>query len=406
MSEKIKIGFIGLGQCGSNIAEIAELYSYRTAVCNTSPEDLEAIELIKNKVLLGSNGGAGKDRRLAKKDAKENYTKVVNLINEKFQGIEMVYFIFSAGGGTGSGMSPMMIDVVRRLIPKKKFGCITILPTKEESPVAQINALECLKEITRLEIPSFIVDNEKMLSSGKFTSRKDLFDKVNDYIINCFNLILNTNRIPSKYGNLDQQDIIKLLSTPGCSVIATADISEKERKANGFSFGKKVMASWDSSYFAPLEYDKNIVRTGYIYEIKDDTSNIVNYKEIEREAGKPIETFEGYYSSKDSDETVISIITGLSYPVKRINEIKKIIEGSKDGSGEERDYESVFDEIDTSWFAKAREKTQLKTLDDFETEEEEEVVEVDDQDPEKTVRKYTKKKKKEFDIEDIFANYE
>ena len=407
MESKIKVGFIGLGQCGSNVTEIAELYGYRTAVCNTSPEDLESIELVKNKVLLGTNGGAGKDRKLAKKDAKENYNKIVTLVKEKFENIDMIYFVFSAGGGTGSGMSPMMIDVVRRLVPTKKFGCVTILPCKNESPVAQINAVGCLKEIIRLEIPSFIVDNDKMISKSKNATRKDLFDKVNNYIIDCFNLILNTKRTPSKYGNLDQQDIIKLLSTAGATVITTTAIGSTEKKEKDFSLQRRLMTSWDNSYFAPIVYDKQITRAGFIYEVNADTTKLINYDSLNTEIGTPLEIFEGFYEPKDKTEVVISILTGLSYPIDRINEIKKIAESGKNALDKSTDYSSVFEDFDTSWFEEAREKKTLTTLDDDTEEEYDEFEEDEDTTVPVSKKKSVKKtpKKKEFDIEDIFANY-
>jgi len=407
----IKIGFLGIGSAGSNVTEIAELYGYRTAVCNTSPEDLDAIQLIKNKVLLGSNGGAGKDRRLAKSDAKQNYEKILNLIKEKFDGIDMIYFVFSTGGGTGSGMSPMMIDVVRQLIPDKKFGCIAILPALNESPVAQINTIECLKEIIRLEIPSFIADNEKMYRSGTIKNRKEVFDKMNNYIIDCFNLILNTKRVASKYGNLDQQDIIKLLSTPGATVITTSCIGDKERKEQGFSFGRKIMSSWDSSYFAPIEYDKNITRMGFIYELPIELTKLINYDDIEQEIGSPLEIFEGFYEPDESN-IVVSILTGLTYPISRINEIKKLI-SSKKIVTEDKDYDSIFEDVDTSWFNEARNKKTLKTLQndpDLYEEVEEEYDEFEEDDTASKKKKSSKKKtvkpKKEINIEDIFANYD
>lgn len=407
MESKIKIGFIGLGQCGSNIAEIAEIYGYRTAICNTSPEDLESIQLVKNKVLLGSNGGAGKDRKMAKKDAKDNYRLIVDLIEDKFDEIDMIYFVFSAGGGTGSGMSPMMIDVVRRLVPNKQFGCVTVLPTKSESPVAQINAIECIKEIIRLEIPSFIVDNEKMLVKGNNKSKKDIYDKINNYIIDSFNLILNTKRNPSKYGNLDQQDIIKLLSTPGATVITTTSIGRKEKNEEGFSFGKKIMSSWDKSFFAPLEYDKKVTRMGFIYELSTEMTKLIDYKEVEREIGTPLEIFEGFYEPNEENENIIiSIITGLSYPIKRIKELERIALAKKDSFVEERDYSDTLDSLDTSWFADARNKKTYKTIqNDLDDMDDEDVDEFEEDDETSAVSKKPKKSKK-FDIEDIFSNYE
>jgi cell division GTPase FtsZ len=411
---KFKIGFIGVGAAGCNIADVADIYGYRTACLNTSPEDLASIKLVKNKILLGSNGGAGKDRSLAKKDAKIDYRKVEDLINTKFTGVDMIFFAFSSGGGTGSGMSPVMIDVIRRLIPDKEFGCVVVLPAKNEPVVAQINTVECLKEIIRLEIPSFIADNEKMFSiyKGKSLTKKEIYDKMNDYIIDSFNLIFNTERTPSKYGNLDQQDIIKLISTPGMSVITPATLDLKDSSEENYSFSKIVMSSLDNSFFAPLEYDEHIKRSGYIYEIKSELTKYIDYDELNLEIGTPIEYFEGYYEPNDTKNTVVTILTGLSYPIGRINEIKNIINENSNKDLDDINYDSVFDDLDTSWFANARNNKRFVSLDDYIEEEEEIIEEYDEENPEDETapipvsKRVVKKKKKEFDIEDIFANYE
>lgn len=392
----MKIGIIGIGQCGSNICEVAELTNnYRTAIANTSQIDLDSIKLITNKILLGNNGGAGKNRDLAKSDAKKNYKKIIDLINNKFQDIEMIYFAFSSGGGTGSGMTPMLIDVVRRVIPEKKFGAITVLPFNNESLVAQINAYKCFSELIKLEIPCFLVDNQKVIKKFPHASRKELLDKANQFIIDSFELLLNNEREATKYGALDDRDLTILLSTPGCTNVTTTNIYNIKEEKDERTFGKKILDSINNSSFYPsLEMDGVVSRMGFMYELSDNYTRNVSYDELKEELGEPLGgIFDGYYKNTDKEhQLVISILTGLSYPIKRLEEIKSIIDKKKNTSGKE--INRNLNDIDLDWYSESISKSLPPMLADE-----------DDDISDSETGKATKRLKKELDIQSILDSY-
>lgn len=374
---KNKVGFLGIGAAGSNICEIAELYGYRTSVINTSPEDLAAIQLIQNKLLVGKQGGAGKDRRIAKGEVKGNFQEIAEFVADKFKEIELIYVVFSTGGGTGSGMGPIIIDLLKKFVPNKTFGGIVILPSKSESAVAQANNIECVRELVALEIPGFCVDNEKAASMFPNLSRKSLYDTVNNHVMDQFNAFLITERTPSKYGNLDSKDRLKLLCTGGNTIIATAEI---DFNADGMTIQKQIIESLNNSLFAPLEYDGVVRRIGFIYELDDKATKDATHEQIVREVGKPLEVFEGFYKpSKDGKNTVVTILAGLSYPEDRIADSKKVLESSKDDLSIKREY-NVLTEVDTGWFSGIREET--------------------------TVKKSERKLKDEADLEDLWSKYD
>jgi cell division GTPase FtsZ len=356
----VKVGFLGIGQAGSNICEVAELYQYRTAIINTSPEDLESIQLINNKLLVGTNGGAGKDRKIAKSDVKDDYKSIVGFVNDKFRSedVELIYVVFSTGGGTGSGMGPLVIDLLTKMIPGKKFGAVAVLPSMKESTVAQVNSIDCLREIVALNVPTFIVDNDKYVRANPNASRKQLFDAVNNAIIDDFNLILNTERSASKYGNLDTKDMIKLLSTPGATVIGVANI-DPEAVKEGVTLQKQIIRSWEQSAYAPIEYDGVVRRMGFIFEVDERITKLINYDELHREVGSPLEVFEGIYKSDGQEQAAISILTGLSFPEDRMKDVTTQLEKNKESFVAGRDYD-VLSGTDTSWFSQAREETTVK----------------------------------------------
>jgi hypothetical protein len=147
---------------------------------------------------------------------------------------------------------------------------------------------------------------------------------------------------------------------------------------------------------------------GFIYEMKQELTKLVNYEEIQQEIGNPLEIFEGFYEPEKSD-IVISILTGLTYPIARIEEIKSLVNNKKIKT-EEKDYDEIFNNVDTDWFDEARSKRTLKTLqnDPEEDDEEYDEFEEDDADDDNISIKKSKPKKKKsssFDIEDIFAKY-
>lgn len=350
---KENIGFLGLGAGGSNICEVAESLGYRTAIMNTSPEDLESIKSIKNKLLIGNNGGAGKNRTTAKQEVKKYYKDIIEFVKTKFsdEKINLVYLTFSTSGGTGSGMAPMILDVLSKFIPDKKFGAIAILPTADESAVSQYNCLENLNELSKLDVPTLLVDNNNFIVKGNRLSKKQLFDAVNKAVMNEFENLFK-EREASKYGNMDSRDLMTLLLTPGVTLISTFKVNGEGYDQN--SFNKRLMLSWDRSIFANIEYDHVVKRMGFIYDMSDTVTKCINYDLIRKEVGKEIELFEGFHTPQDGDASVVSVLTGLSFPEKRIREIKEIVSKSKEQINTERKQVNILDGDDSDWFNGSR----------------------------------------------------
>lgn len=344
----MKIGFCGIGQAGSNICEVAENYGYRTGIMNTSPEDLESIKNIKNKLLIGKQAGCGKDRNIAKQEVKSYYSEIVNFVKNTFEpDTDITYVVFSASGGTGSGMAPIVLDILTKFLPERRFGAIVVLPSTKESLVSQYNTLENLSEITKLNLPTLIVDNDKFETDQRL-SKKQLYDTINECVIADFNIITK-KRKSSKYGNLDSKDLAKILYTSGNMVIATKRLFPDNQE----EFNKAVIDSWDKSIYAGMEYDNAVKRMGFIYEIPDVMTKEVDYEKIQLESGKPLETFEGYYIPEGDVYSVVSIMAGLSFPEKRIKVIKDILNSSKEHMAESKKI-NILDQNESSWFSSMR----------------------------------------------------
>ena len=74
-----QFGVIGLGACGSNIANLFETKNYNTVYVNTSKEDLDAIKGV-HKVHISGAEGAAKDRKRVLQLATETFPDIIEKI--------------------------------------------------------------------------------------------------------------------------------------------------------------------------------------------------------------------------------------------------------------------------------------------------------------------------------------
>lgn len=291
---KNKIGFIAVGQAGGNLGALFEKKGYPVLYLNTSKEDLE---VTKGKYKYHITGGEGcnKDRKKAKQLIVEDFENIYQEITSKIEA-DLIYVIFASGGGTGSGSSPMLADLL--LNEENKVGLITVLPAKDESIKTQLNSYECFKEIDELEGLSscFILDNEK---NNKMI--------INNEFVNVFNSFIT---IPERHkdvrGNIDNSEIVETLSAPGMSIIVSGS-------------SDSLLEKFDDNFYAPRENDE------VVKYITASLANNMEIKDIESKVGIPFDSFKTFNQDK-----TICCVSGLSYPVTRLDEIYDIVNKNKD----------------------------------------------------------------------------
>lgn len=235
---KDKIGFIGLGQCGGNIASELEKLGFKTYYINTSKEDLSTLSgESRNRFHIPDAEGCNHNRSKAVGYVKKYYKQILSQIGQTFADKEIIYFVFSAGGGTGGGAGPVLLEMATKAFPNKVFSFVTVLPCSNESVKIQTNAYKCMTEVSRIENigASFVLDNDK---ADKFAINKG-FAKLFDEMLNM------TNYISTK-GNIDVAEIKEILSTRGCAIITTSN------SADGLIY-PVIIRSWENNIFADLE---------------------------------------------------------------------------------------------------------------------------------------------------------
>jgi len=295
---KDKIGFIGIGQCGGNIVSLFQKNNYKTFYINTSLEDIQTLN-VDNYYHIQEANGCNHNRQKAINYIKSHYQNITQKIEEAFPNQEIIYLAFSKGGGTGSGISPLLLDLLTSKYKDKTFGAIAVLPDTTESVNIQLNSYNCMSQLSNIKnIGSvFILDNSKKEKQ-----------KVNIEFFKLFNDVANIPKYTSRKGNIDTSEIKELLSIRGiCTIITTEnnDVSS-------------IVKSLDQSCLV-YEKDKQLIYLAISSKNGVDINGLTNY------FGKPYDTFLNY-----NDKQNIICMSGMSFPKQRIETIKSIIESQKE----------------------------------------------------------------------------
>lgn len=305
---KKRILFVGIGQGGSNIVNLFQNKGYLTFYLNTSNDDLSLIDS-EFKYHVPGGRGCNKDRNKALKYAKNYYEEMTNTINDNFPTQDIVYLVFTLGGGTGSGLGPILSDILSIKNPDKKYNAIVVLPSINESLKVRINALESYKELSEADgINSiFIIDNN--YHPNKI--------KINKEFVELFDKAINITKVDER-GIIDKAELELLLTTKGATIISK--IKDKTLGEKGISINKlDTNMIFEKLMFA---YDKKGCRYIGLSTQSDNAENEI--KELEKAFGKPIDTFIGY-----NDKETIAIIAGMKLPTKVIKNILDSVNDDK-----------------------------------------------------------------------------
>jgi hypothetical protein len=299
---KEQIGFICVGQAGGNIGQIFEKHEYTCLFINSSQEDLDTLD-VKFKYHFDGATGCNKDRSKGIELVKKNLDEVLKEFESKLLDKRLIFLIFSTSGGTGGGSGPILLDSLINKYKDKTFGCICILPSLEEPLKAQINAIECYNQLTNIRKLGavFTLDNNKV---DKYM--------INSEIVRLFNAFLDVPNHKSTKGNIDKAELWQLLTTRGNIVISTS--YPKTENATIL-----IINSIETSIFAPIEKDRNVLLIGL------SLTNDINEQDFIKYIGLPLDTYYGY----NRDQNVI-ILSGLSFPITRLNQIYKIVNNNKE----------------------------------------------------------------------------
>jgi|TARA_B100001971_G_C18255780_1_gene581967 cell division GTPase FtsZ len=200
--------FIGIGQCGGGILDSAfydkNMFKIATPIAiNSATMDLQTMKNIKRENWVGISkdlgfinssiegfeslivGGYGKNRSKAESDALKHEDSLKRIISERAQidesgsasNVAIAFVIFGLGGGTGSGVGPVVAKVLKGY--KIPVIAIVVLPAAHEGGLTAKNAVESLNNIMEYVDSVILVDNEKLAYAE---SSESLYHRYNEYI--------------------------------------------------------------------------------------------------------------------------------------------------------------------------------------------------------------------------------
>jgi len=293
---KNQVGFLAIGQCGANITTLMEEKGYKCMYINTSQEDLSTLKNANYIYHIPNSEGSHKNRSVAKKLIAANVEEIINEITKTLSA-KYIFVSFSLGGGTGSGISPYLCQ---SLIARGKIVMpIVVLPSEKESLRALNNACQCVSELDMIENLGsvFFLDNNK--HDNKLQINKQFTETLDAFL---------TTENSSVLGNIDKAEIKTLLQSSGSSILIKLS---KEKSTNTDLINKL----YDNIY-APIEKDKIVTYIG-ISKAKE----CITLDKLVNEIGMPLDDFQGYGSNY-----TVCMISGLTYPISRLNQIKAIVE--------------------------------------------------------------------------------
>ncbi|MCI8374843.1 MAG: hypothetical protein HFI29_05320 [Lachnospiraceae bacterium] len=295
---KREIGFVAIGQAGGNIGKLFEKMGYTVLYINTSEEDLKTLPDAAHKFHLDGGEGCNKDRAKAKKLLAHNIEKVLEQVLGKVPQ-KLIFTIFSAGGGTGSGIGPMLTDILQQEAGKT-VGAITILPDEKESVKAHVNAWDCVRELADISEmgASFFIDNNS--GKGKIKLNEIFAGLLNDFV--CI-----PEKKASALGNIDRAEIKEVLSTKGAAIIS--------RTSKQDTTTARVIEYLRKGIFADLDEEKAVK---YMAVLAAGGQAVINMQTLQAEFGTAYDIFQGFEA-----EQTICCLSGLRFPFSRMEKIKE-----------------------------------------------------------------------------------
>lgn len=157
------IAVVGCGGAGSNIVHGIYWKSNRieTVAINTDEEHLRSLDAHK-KVLIGKDVAFGKDAAGFPEVGEHCAEKARNVIREALKGYDIVFVVAGMGGGTGTGVAPVVASVAKEM-NAVTFG-LPIMPFDHEGDTRKKVAAEGALKLKEEADFTIVLDNNKLMS--------------------------------------------------------------------------------------------------------------------------------------------------------------------------------------------------------------------------------------------------
>lgn len=367
-----KVVIIGLGNCGSQVANLAEEKYPELFDCiyiNTSDADLAMVKTDSSlKYKVGEKDeieGSGKNRTAMKKYLKRDIKTI--LMDDKFQstikGKKYGFIIASAAGGTGSGSAPVVMYLMKQMFPMVNFILVTVLPQLGASLMEHGNEQEFLKELYETlgnDTTYMVYDNETTTDMGSITG----LIEVNKNIVEDIRILTGVDNFPTPYESIDAADMESLITTPGRLLVSrvTKGLTEKSMEDN--SLDEVIIKNIKSSCHAETDRNKKVVRWGIITYFTEQVNTLYSsdLPKLEQFLGTPKERFNhnAINNGKENLNFLYLIASGLSPINDRVTKTEEKIEELRNALAEDDSNKFILAGEGSSYDVMAERKKQEK----------------------------------------------
>lgn len=336
-----KIAIIGVGNCGSQVANLAEKkYGelFDTVYINSSESDLSMVSTETGlKFKIGNKDeveGSGKNRLKMKEYLMEAINDILS--NETFQECicekKYCFVVSSAAGGTGSGATPALLEILRQMFPDTNFILIGVLPQISASLMEQGNALEFLNELydTLGEDTTYMIYDNEMTSDFPPTKALEI---VNENIVEDIRILSGVDNYPTPYESIDEADMESIITTPGRLLVVRVNKGLIEKDMEDNVLDDIIIKTIKKSAHAETDRNKKVVRWGIITYFTDACNKLYtpDLEKVREFIGTPVERF-NHNAINDKSENfnfLYMIASGLSPINDRVKKITDRIEELK-----------------------------------------------------------------------------
>ena len=336
--QSIKWGVVGLGRCGSNLAEEFYLKGYSAICLNTSHTDLRAGRLPHEKLFfmgLRTQDGAGQDMTLGERCLTVNRGRLLEFIAREITNVECLLLTAGLAGGTGSGIGALA-DILNEL--KLPMCALVALPSSSEGAIAKVNAVRSLNNLIESQVKGYIlIDNQKILNKADESILLDLYNRSNREVVS---LLDNLNRISRNPGlkpliGFDSEDLKKFFETRGVILIGNVDFDLADLHQGEALFHKIKGSLEDGGWLCGGKDFHQATMGGIIFAAPKEIlkqSSAAHFAEIISDMREFISSsglYTGVFEAqKGYTPKLMSIIAGLPMP-KRVEEIVKQAKAEK-----------------------------------------------------------------------------
>ncbi len=319
---------IGVGQCGTKIADLFSLVDFEALAINTSRGDLDYLKHVPadRRILIGEGitGGKGVNanpllgREAMKRDLPTVMRKIGSIIG--YDDVDVFFLTFGFGGGTGAGGTPVLAEALKEEYPDSLVVAIGALPLKEEGIRPTINAAITIDKLSKVADSIIAIDNNKLKEGNDDIGRA--YERINYTIVERIASLLALVDVPGEQ-TLDASDLKFVLKAFGSFATvgyAKADASKVKSLSRLIirsfeSEGLYLDANIESALYGlvAIHGPPEVLKANDIFEALDYLTSKIRGKQI----------FRGFYPDpREREVEVVTLLSGI-YESRSIEEIVK-----------------------------------------------------------------------------------